>query len=96
VFSFKARKMMCESAYQMTRESIRERADEIERTLAPFGIVLRRDVLWDEKRTLSTGLYGETLPEFSANAQARVQSNQTLASVEGYFDRMTQKVASLF
>lgn len=97
VFSFKARKMICEEAYQMTRESIRNRADEMEDALRPFGIKLRHDVLADDKRTLRTGLYGETLPVFNANAGVREQTNATLADEpESYFEKMTQRVAALF
>ncbi len=96
VFSFKARKMMCEEAYQMTRRAIRQRAVELETTLAPFGIKVRHDILADEKRTLSTGLYGETLPVFSSSPQTKTQVNESLADSESYFERMTQKVAALF
>ncbi len=64
VFSFDARKMVCEHAYQMTRKDLRRRANELEKAFAPFGIRLRRDVLEDEQRTISTSLYGEMLPMY--------------------------------
>ncbi|KZZ34798.1 patatin-like phospholipase family protein, partial [Oleiphilus sp. HI0117] len=64
VFSFNSRKMMCESAYQLTRANLRNRIDELEKVLAPAGVRVRKDILFDEQRTLSTGLYGEALPTY--------------------------------
>lgn len=92
VFSFNARKMMCEQAYQLTRASIRARADELEGLLAPAGIRLRHDILNDETRTLSTGLYGVALPTY----QAKIQRINTRSSTEGYLERVSNKVASMF
>ncbi|WP_083260319.1 patatin-like phospholipase family protein [Marinobacter sp. X15-166B] len=62
VFSCKSRRMICEYAYQLTRRDLRARADSLEPRLAGYGIQLRRDLLEDEQRTLSTGLYGEVPP----------------------------------
>jgi hypothetical protein len=66
VFSFQSRRMVCEHAYQMTRKDLLRRADTLEKTLAPYGITLRRDILEDEQRTISTSLYGEMLPMYVA------------------------------
>lgn len=66
VFSFQSRRMVCEHAYQMTRQNLLSRADELEKTFAPYGITLRRDILEDEQRTISTSLYGEMLPVYVA------------------------------
>ena len=98
VFSFKARKMMCERAYQLTRENLRTRAAELEKVLKPAGIRIRHDILEDENRTLSTGLYGEALPMYEPRKEPRVK-NYTLkkeASNESYLEKVSQKVVSLF
>ena len=92
VFSFNARKMMCEQAYQLTRASIRARADELESLLAPAGIRLRHDILNDEARTLSTGLYGAALPTY----QAKIQKISAQGSRDSYLERVSSKVASIF
>jgi len=92
VFSFNARKMMCEQAYQLTRASIRSRADELESLLAPAGIRLRHDILNDQSRTLSTGLYGAALPTY----QAKIQRINTRNTAEGYLEKVSNKVASMF
>ncbi len=92
VFSFKARKMMCEQAYQLTRASLRSRVNELEPMLAPAGIRIRHDILNDESRTLSTGLYGAALPTY----QAKIQKISVNGSGDSYLDRVTNKVASIF
>ncbi|MCP5162615.1 MAG: patatin-like phospholipase family protein [Hahellaceae bacterium] len=66
VFSFQARRMVCEHAYQMTRKDLRRRANELEQILKPYGVTLRRDILEDDQRTISTSLYGEMLPVYVA------------------------------
>ena len=98
VFSFKARKMMCESAYQLTRENLRTRAVELEKVLKPAGIHIRHDILEDEHRTLSTGLYGEALPMYEPRKEPRDKNYVTNkeASNESYLGKVSQKVVSLF
>lgn len=98
VFSFKARKMMCERAYQLTRENLRTRAVELEKVLKPAGIRIRHDILDDENRTLSTGLYGEALPMYEPRKEARIKKSFLTkeASNEGYLGKVSQKVVSLF
>lgn len=92
VFSFKARKMMCEQGYQLTRASLRARSEELEPLLASAGIRMRHDILNDENRTLSTGLYGEALP----NYQAKVRKVPAAKSNDGYLGKVTNKVVSIF
>ena len=92
VFSFNARKMMCEQAYQLTRASIRSRATELERLLAPAGIRIRHDILNDETRTLSTGLYGTALPMY----QAKIKKISTENASNSYFEKVSSKVTSIF
>ena len=58
--------MVCEHAYQMTRKDLRRRQSELERQLKPYGIKIRRDMLEDDQRTISTSLYGEMLPLYVA------------------------------
>lgn len=85
VFSFKARKMMCERAYQITRADLLSRAEELEALLSPAGIKIRYDVLEDEKRTLSSGLYGETIPMYESEG---VDSPR-------YYSKVSQKLSAL-
>ncbi|MGQ7273813.1 patatin-like phospholipase family protein [Marinobacter sp. V034] len=80
VFSFQSRRMVCEHAYQMTRRDLLERADELEATLAPYGITLRRDRLEDDQRTISTSLYGEMLPLYVAKGRRKKAARQRLSS----------------
>ena len=56
VFSFSSRRMVCEHAYQSTREQLRERSDELEPLLASHGITLRLDILEDEGRNIWDGV----------------------------------------
>lgn len=90
VFSFKARKMMCERAYQITRADLLKRSNELERVLAPAGIKIRYDILEDSNRTLSTGLYGETLPVFEPENR-----HQDGLDVDKYLSRISEKVSAL-
>tara|TARA_R110001592_G_scaffold89970_3_gene264649 strand:+ start:15695 stop:16936 length:1242 start_codon:yes stop_codon:yes gene_type:complete len=92
VFSFNTRKMMCEQAYQLTRASLRARAEELELLLAPAGIRLRHDILNDETRTLSTGLYGAALPSYQTNVR-KISIEKTNDS---YLEKLTNKVVSIF
>ncbi|WP_369599933.1 patatin-like phospholipase family protein [Hahella sp. SMD15-11] len=62
IFSFQSRRVVCEHAYQMTRRDLLARYEELSEALAPFGVTLKRDVLEDDQRTLSTSLYGASLP----------------------------------
>lgn len=66
VFSFQSRRIVCEHAYQMTRQDLLARYDQLSEQLAPYGVRIRRDILEDEQRTISTSLYGEMLPLYVA------------------------------
>lgn len=92
VFSFKARRMVCEQAYQATRQQLLAQADALQARLGE-GVTVRRDVLEDPSRTLSTGLYGEAIPTFKSGS---VSSKQAKEAEEGYLDRITHKVANWF
>jgi NTE family protein len=92
VFSFNSRKMMCEQAYQLTRASLRARSEELDELLAPAGIRLRHDILNDESRTLSTGLYGAALPTYQTN----VRKISIEKANDSYLDKITNKVVSIF
>ncbi len=58
MFSFKARREVCELAYQSTRRDLLQRKDELIPVLARHGIGLKVDVLEDRTRTVwkSVGL----------------------------------------
>lgn len=71
VFSFQSRRIVCEHAYQMTRQDLLRRYDQFSEELAPYGVTINRGILEDEQRTISTGLYGEMLPLYVAREQDR-------------------------
>ncbi|MFQ5570990.1 MAG: patatin-like phospholipase family protein [Rhodothermales bacterium] len=52
LFSFSNRHAVCEHAYQTTRHYLRQRADEMTPVLERHGLLLRREVLDDDERTL--------------------------------------------
>jgi NTE family protein len=80
IFTFSARKAVCEYAYVATRRDLRERADVLEPVLARHGLRLRRDVLADEGRTIWQGL--------DFDRQGRTQATQTLNRLEALLDRL--------
>ena len=82
VFSFQSRRMVCEHAYQMTRRDLLRRADELEQTLAPYGVTIRRDCLEDEQRTISTSLYGEMLPVYVARERQRSSRSRLSSGID--------------
>ncbi|WP_020410327.1 patatin-like phospholipase family protein [Hahella ganghwensis] len=89
VFSFQSRRIVCEHAYQMTRQDLLNRYDELSKQLAPFNITIRKDILEDEQRTISTSLYGEMLPLYVANERRRNNGgylNRIGAGMEGVAD----------
>ncbi|MGE5233658.1 MAG: patatin-like phospholipase family protein [Acidobacteriota bacterium] len=56
IFSFSARRAVCEHAYQATRHDLLRRRDELEPALARHGLRLRIDLLTDPTRTLWEGV----------------------------------------
>ena len=56
IFSFTARRFVCELAYESTRRDLLRRYDTLAPLLARHGITLRKDVLLDEKRSLWRGV----------------------------------------
>jgi predicted acylesterase/phospholipase RssA len=52
IFSFSARKTICEHAYRLTRADLLERYDELSPTFHRHGIRLCREVLEDQSRTV--------------------------------------------
>ncbi|WP_417548174.1 patatin-like phospholipase family protein [Marinobacter segnicrescens] len=87
VFSFRSRRQVCEHAYKMTRRDLLRRADQLEPVLAKQGIRLNREVLEDSERTLSTALYGETLPLYVARKRKQKESRGVLGSVTRILNR---------
>ena len=96
VFSFNARKRVCEQAYQITRADLRVRAKEIEQALSPLGIRVRHDILNDEARSLSTGLYGETMPVYNAKVYSIGAKKRKSPKVTNYFEKLGDRVSSWF
>lgn len=56
VFSFAARRRVCEIAYRNTLADLRKHADTLRPVLAAHGIALRDDVINDEHRSILDGL----------------------------------------
>lgn len=52
ILTLSDRHRMCELAYAVTRDDLRQRADDLEPVLARHGVRLRRDLLDDRTRTL--------------------------------------------
>lgn len=63
VFSFNARKMVCEHAYHATLADLRTRRDVIEPVLQKHGLALRHDVLDDPARRMWPGVGLDLLEE---------------------------------
>lgn len=80
IFTFSARKAVCEYAYVATRRDLRERADQLEPVLARHGLRLRRDVLADDSRTIWQSL--------DFDRQGRTQPAGTLSRLESLLDRL--------
>jgi hypothetical protein len=58
VFSFEGRQRVCEHAYQMTRQDLLERYDDLAPVFQRYGITLNKDVLEDANRSFQDKLYG--------------------------------------
>ena len=78
MFSFSARKKVCELAYQSTRRHLRARRAELEPVLARHGIRIRDHLLEDEDRTVWDGV---GMPEASA-APVGAKLGRALAHLE--------------
>lgn len=94
VFSFEVRKQICEQAYQTTRRQLLEQADLLEVKLKPAGVKLRRDILEDASRTLSSGLYGENMPMFESKVTPI--SHAVKKEVANTWEWVGQRVTSWF
>ena len=70
VFSFSARRRVCEMAYRNTLADLRKHADTLRPVLAAHGITLRDDVINDEHRSILDGL---TPPPRSTETTARLR-----------------------
>ena len=58
VFSFEGRQEVCEHAYQMTRQDLLERYDDLAPVFERYGIKLNKAVLEDSSRSFQDKLYG--------------------------------------
>lgn len=99
VFSFETRKQVCEQAYQTTRHALLEQADELEEALAPLGVRVRRSVLEDSGRRLSSGLYAENLPQYEADplkTLGKAGKKKDAGARENRLERATKRVAAWF
>jgi hypothetical protein len=56
VFSFAARRRVCQIAYRNTLADLRLRAGVLRPMLAAYGITLRNDIIEDERRSILDGL----------------------------------------
>jgi predicted acylesterase/phospholipase RssA len=53
IFSFSKRRMVCEHAYQTTREDLRARQNELEPLFAQYGLTFRKAILNQQRRRVS-------------------------------------------
>jgi predicted acylesterase/phospholipase RssA len=56
IFSFASRRAVCEYAYEATRRDLLLRYDELAPIFARHGLILRRDIVADTRRTLWQGV----------------------------------------
>jgi len=82
VFSFAARRRVCELAYRNTLADLRQRAGVLTPMLAAHGIALRMDVLADRDRSILDGL------------PARARSTDTTARLHRSLDDVERLLAS--
>jgi predicted acylesterase/phospholipase RssA len=82
VFSFAARRRVCEIAYRNTLADLRQRADVLRPELAAHGIALRDEFINDEKRSILDGL------------QAPPRSTETTARLRRALDEVDHLVAA--
>jgi NTE family protein len=82
VFSFAARRRVCEIAYRNTLADLRQRADVLRPVLAAHGIALRDEVINDETRSILDGL------------QAPPRSTETTARLRRALDEVDHLVAA--
>lgn len=101
VFSFNARRSVCEHAYQATRRALREQAEALQAKLGD-DIHIRMDVLEDPDRTLSAGLYSEAIPSYqNAVPPSKPESGEAAQGRKGddkggYFSRMSASLSKKF
>jgi predicted acylesterase/phospholipase RssA len=81
IFSFSARRSVAHHAYQTTRQSLRQRADELEPILARHGVRLRRDIL-EQDRDLWDGVGLDRRPVSNVLADL----DRTLSALERRLD----------
>jgi predicted acylesterase/phospholipase RssA len=80
MFSFSARRKVCELAYQSTRRHLRERRAELRPALARAGITFRDHLLDDEQRTVwdGVGVKDRTTPVGAKLGKALAQLEEAL------------------
>lgn len=86
IFTFKARKQVCEHAYLATRQDLRLRADELAPVLQRHGMRLRPEVLADEHRTVWRAL--------ADRREGREAAGDTLDRLAASLDRLEELIGS--
>jgi hypothetical protein len=82
VFSFAARRRVCELAYRNTLDDLRKRETELRPVLEAHGLSLRADVLADPKRSILDGL------------PKQVRATETTAKLRRALDEVDRVIAS--
>ncbi len=82
IFSFAARKAICERAYRITRADLLKRFDELSTVFKGHGIRLCREVLEDPTRDVWSGL--EDAPDHTTSVTQTL--DHLLARLEAYVD----------
>lgn len=96
VFSFSARKQICEQAYQATRAYLLKNYELMSHKMAPLGVNIRLDLLEDPHRTLGTGLYGDSSVVRGLATVESLESHRSKKEAEGVLERLSHSVSQLF
>lgn len=89
LFSYSSRKLVCEHAYQRTRNDLLKRRYELEPILEKFGIKLDIAALKDESRTLDSRVFkrGAQLPKKERLSDAQLDLADAIRELEGFVKR---------
>lgn len=85
LFSYSARKRVCEHAYQHTRRDLLKRREELEPLFVQYGIRLNIEALQDSSRTLQDKV--ASLSRQRQMGKAQVDLSEALGKLQGFVER---------
>lgn len=94
IFSYSARRRLCEHAYQETRADLRRRLPQLQRILARHGLALDADSLADPKRTLLRPVHRLRKRQASDLTRAALQLDHTLDELADALPGMAARPAT--